>query len=224
MHFGDLSPEEKNTIKFVLKDLFSGKDGPEISNFLNSNPKLFHSIAIGAIREKKKQQEIVEFVKLHINRLIVESKSVDKKISRFKNMGSKFSLAASLMAVASAGLALGGLVLPAFMIPATAVSVKYAPKAGEKMGTIVAGNIDSIQNHKETLAEVKSAVIDLAGKTNSITQILSQGQGVSLENIREKLQQQRMTISQEPLKKKSHAMNLQTEATQEQKVSQIRTR
>jgi hypothetical protein len=224
MHFGDLPKGEREAIKLVLKGLFSGKDGHEISNFLNSNPKLFHCILIGAIREKKKQQEITEFVKLHINRFIIESNSVDKKIGKLRNLGSKFSLAATLMAVASAGLAIGGLILPAFMIPATAVSVKYAPKAGEKVGEIVAGNIETIQNHKETLAEVKSAVIDLSGKTNSITQILAQGQGASLENIRERLQQQRMTISNDTLKKKSHAMNIQEKAGQEQKVSQTRIR
>lgn len=224
MHFKDLSPEEKEVLKFVLMDLLNRKDGYEISNFLNSNPKLFHCIVVTAIREKIKQEEIVEFVKLHLNRLIIESKTVDKKINKLKNLGSKFSLAAALMSIASAGLTLGGLVLPAFMLPATALSVKYAPKAGEKAGAIVAGNIESIQSQKETLAEIKGAVIDLSGKSNSVIGILAQEQGVTLENIREKLQQQRINISYDSLKKNSPALNIKTEAGQEQRVSTGRIR
>jgi len=224
MHFGDLSTPEKEAIKFVLKDLFNGKDGHEISNFLNSNPKLFRCILVSAIHEKKKQQEIVEFVRLHISRLIIESKSVDRKIVRLKNLGSKFSLAATLMAVASAGLALGGLILPAFMIPATAVSFKYAPKMGEKVGEIAASNIESIQNHKETLREVKTAVIDLSTKTNSIAQILAQGQGASLESIKERLQQQRALIGDNSSGKKKYSMDIQEKNNQEQKVNLTRLR
>ena len=123
-HFVNLSPEEATLIKSLMKELLNGKDGKEMMNAISSNPKLFYSVVVSALRENKKQKEVSEAIHQHLTTII----SKNRKQTGIKSLASKIAFAGGLMLAASTGLILGGLALPALIIPATAAAIKLAPK------------------------------------------------------------------------------------------------
>ena len=127
-YFNDLAPEEVAIIKTLIKDLLNGKDGKEMMNVASSNPKLFYSIIVTAVREKNKSEEVLESVRNNLSNALVISKHKDQKQSTLKNIVNKLSLIGGLIATASSGLILGGLALPALIFPATATVVKLSPR------------------------------------------------------------------------------------------------
>jgi hypothetical protein len=165
------SAQEKTTIKFVLRELLAGKDGPDIINFLNANPKLFHSAIIAAIREKKQQQDISAFVRIHINRLILKKNLLNKKVNFIKNLSGKFSLATFITLISSTTVALANLVFPAFLVPATAASVRYTPVIGEKIGELLINNMRSIKEQKNSINKLENSIANLSKNNNDILQI-----------------------------------------------------
>ncbi len=165
-HFADLSPDEVILIKSLIKELLNGKDGKEMMNAISSNPKLFYSVVISALRENKKQKEISEVVQQHLTTIISKQLKVQKQQVGFKGLISKVSLAGSLMIAASTGLVLGGLLLPALIIPATISAVKIAPILGEKVADTILKDAAPIP-----LKESKNIIVDsgVTDKKNSIT-------------------------------------------------------
>jgi hypothetical protein len=135
--FIDLSPDELILIKSLIKELLNGKDGKEMMNIISSNPKLFYSHVVSALRENKKQKEILESVQLHLKTIVSKGKQAEKKHIGFKNLFGKLSLVGGLMLAASTGLIIGGLALPILIVPLTATAVRLAPKIAEKITNIV---------------------------------------------------------------------------------------
>ena len=206
MHFGDISEAEKAAIKSLLKELSAGKDSHEIINFIHSNPKLFYSIVVSALKEKKKQQEITEFAYLHVHKLIKESKVLEQKNNKIVNIGSKISLMSGLMALISGGATLGSELLATILLPVTATAVKYSPAIGEEVGKVAAKNIPALQKSHVVLEQVKSDIIELSGKSQTVADILSTSHSASLETIKERLQQQKASLEQKDL---SHSGKVQ---------------
>jgi hypothetical protein len=168
-HFGDLSLHEQQIIRLVLKDLLSGKDGKELLTLVMSDPKLFHSTVLSAIKAKKQQHEISEFVGIHLNSILSQSKTLDQKVTGLKSTFAKIALAGGIIIAASIGVVVGGLALPALILPATLYAVKYGPSLGEKVGTIVAQNIPNIANEASNLDQLKKAVKEISIDTPKLT-------------------------------------------------------
>ena len=78
-HFSDLSPTEQKNLKEVLKVLLNGRDGKEIMNLMNSDPKLFYSVVFSAYKEKTKQKELMQAVTINLNKIIADTKSINRK-------------------------------------------------------------------------------------------------------------------------------------------------
>ena len=76
--FSDLSPTEQKNVKEVLRALLNGRDGKEIMNFIHSDPKLFYSVVFSAYKEKTKQKEIMEVVTINLNKIIADTKFINR--------------------------------------------------------------------------------------------------------------------------------------------------
>jgi len=154
-HFGNLSHAEQQAIRLVLKDLLNGKDGKELMTIVMSDPKLFHSIVLSTVKAKKQQQEISESVGAHLNSILVQSKALNQKVTGFKSAFAKIALAGSVIVAASIGIVVGGLALPALVLPATLYAIKYGPALGEKIGNMVAQSVPTIVNETKNLNQLK---------------------------------------------------------------------
>jgi len=194
-HFGDLSLQEQQIIRLVLKDLLSGKDGKELLNIVISDPKLFHSTVLSAIKAKKQQQQISAFVGAHLNSILSQSKTLDKKVTGLKSTFAKIALAGSLIIAASIGVVVGGLALPILVLPATLYAVKYGPVLGKKMGTIVAQNIPNIVNETKNLAQLKNATKEISVDTPKLTTSI----GIKNELSQEKTKELAKTVELKPI-------------------------
>ena len=194
-HFGDLSLQEQQIIRLVLKDLLSGKDGKELLNIVISDPKLFHSTVLSAIKAKKQQQQISAFVGAHLNSILSQSKTLDKKVTGLKSTFAKIALAGSLIIAASIGVVVGGLALPILVLPATLYAVKYGPVLGKKMGTIVAQNIPNIVNETKNLAQLKNATKEISVDTPKLTTSI----GIKNELSQEKAKELAKTLELKPM-------------------------
>lgn len=157
--FSDLSPAELVNIKEVLKALLNGRDSKEIMNFINSDPKLFYSVVFSAYKEKTKQKEIMEVVTINLNKMIADTKSINKKKNNIKSLAGKVAMAVGLVAVASAGAFVGGLILPALIIPAVAISIKLGPAVGEKIGETIAQNNTVIKNKQSSIKDFAMSIM-----------------------------------------------------------------
>lgn len=177
--FPDLSPAEQLSIKEVLKSLVAGHGEKEIINFVASNPKLFYSIVLNAYKEKTKQKEIMENVNINLNRVITNTKSINKKKNKIKLLTGKIAMAAGLVAAASIGTFLGGLALPAIIIPAVAVSIKLGTVVGEKTGELVAQNNRFVKT-KQSIIKDFAMSIEQPSLDQNISKYMKQKQDISL--------------------------------------------
>lgn len=163
-YFYNLSPEEASIIKALMKEILNSTDGKNMLNVASSNPKLFYSIVVSAIRENEKLQEVLESLKLHLNRIFLKDKEQLKQQNALQTIVSKISLIGGLFLTASTGLVLGGLALPALILPATATVVKVSPQLGEKIATPPDKNISKKENEEKTIIHTISST----NKENSV--------------------------------------------------------
>lgn len=165
-YFYKLTPEETAIIKTLIKEILNGKDGKEMMNVASFNPKLFYSIVVSAVREKNKLEEVMESVKLHLTRILSKNKQQTKQQSGIKSLVSKISLIGGLMLTASTGLVLGGIALPALILPATAAVIKLSPKLGEKLTESSDKEINVMQKEEKIIVNI----LHSTDKDNNITQ------------------------------------------------------
>lgn len=163
-YFYDLSPEETVIIRTSMREILNSANGKEMMNVASSNPKLFYSIVVSAIRKNDKLQEVLESVKLHLTRIFLKDKEQLKKQSGLQTIVSKISLMGGLILTASTGLVLGGLALPALILPATATVVKVSPELGEK----IASPSDKSPDKKGKEGEIITTTLSLTDKENSV--------------------------------------------------------
>lgn len=153
-NFAELKPEEKKVLRSILKDLLSGEKEKDVSNFISSNPKLFYSILISALKSKQKQKEVVEEVNMHINTILKKLNRLNKSKNKIKSISTKVTMAGGLFATASMGLLFGGFALPALIIPAAIGAIKYGPMIGDKIGGKISDNIKSIKGLEQELDNI----------------------------------------------------------------------
>lgn len=134
-YFYNLTPEEASLIRALMKEILNSTNGKNMLNVIFSNPKLFYSIVVSAIRENEKLEEVLESLKLHLTRIFLKNQEQLKRQNALQSITSKISLIGGLFLTASTGLILGGLALPALILPATATVVKVSPQLGEKIST-----------------------------------------------------------------------------------------
>jgi len=191
-HFGDLSHDEQQIIKIVLKDLLNSKDGKELMAIVTSDPKLFHSTVLSAVRTKKQQQEISEFVRIQLSSILLHSKALDQKVTGLKSTFAKIALVGGIIVAASIGLVIGGLALPALILPVTLYAVKHGPAVGEKIGIIVAQNVPSIVKETKNLKHLSKEISVDSPEPQAST-------GVKNELSQEKAKELAKTLALKPM-------------------------
>jgi hypothetical protein len=107
----------------------------------------------------KQTSFIVKHKEINLNKIIADTKSINRKKNNIKTLTAKITMAAGLVAIASAGVFIGGLMLPAFIVPAFALSVKFAPVVGEKIGETIARNNSMVQKKQSHLKEFMISII-----------------------------------------------------------------
>lgn len=214
-YFHDLSPEETAIIKSLMKEILNGKDGKEMMIVASSNPKLFYSIVVSAIREKNKLEEVLESVKLHLTKVMSKNKQQVRQQSGLKGLVSKLSLIGGMMLTASTGLVLGGVALPAIILPATAAVVKLSPKLGEK--TVSSPEQEVITTQKESKAIVNT--LHATDKDSSITQSTEKNieQKVDKAKIKDLLESIKISKTNEKTVENKFEKKLQTKSKSESK-------
>lgn len=165
-YFYNLSPEEASIIRALMKEILNSTNGKNMLNAASSNPKLFYSIVVSAIREHEKLEEVLESVKLHLTRIFFKDKEQLKRQNVLQSISSKISLIGGLFLTASTGLVLGGLALPALILPATATVVKVSPLIGEKIGMPADNNSISNKAKKEKVIANKENSLALSAEKN----------------------------------------------------------
>ncbi len=155
INFSDLSDTEISSIKNILKDLLAEKNIDEIMNFINSQPNLFRDIVISAVEQKKKQQEIIDFITTHITKAINKLNAANARVTSLKNIISKVTVGIGLFATASIGLVIGGAILPVLIVPSAIAAIKYAPKISDNIGKVIENNVSVAKVNKEDIIEPK---------------------------------------------------------------------
>ena len=157
--FGDLTPEEQGHIKLVIKDLLNSKDGKELMNIISSEPKVFQKIIINAVEGKIPPKEISNIVSQHMETLADHSKQINNKSESLRSVVGKLALSGGILIAASIGLVVGGLALPALIVPMTIAAIKIAPAIGEKIAVNIINNNTTIQNQTREFDQAKIATI-----------------------------------------------------------------
>lgn len=163
-HFNDLSPAEQQNVKNILKTLIARPDSKEIMNLINSDPKLFYSVVFSAYKEKIQQKDVMESITNHLATIMKQTKALDKTVNNVKSLAVKITLAACLFAAASTGLLIGGLALPALLIPAAAISIRLAPVIGDKIGKSLIKNNKTFQKKQTNLKDMIVSIVSPVSK------------------------------------------------------------
>ena len=153
--FSNSTPEERRHIKLVIKDLLNSKDAEDLMNMISSEPKIFQKIIINAIEAKIKTKETSNIVRQHIGSLCEHSKQIRNKSEGLRSVVGKLALSGSILIAASLGLVVGGLALPALIVPATIAAIKIAPAIGERIAANVINNNTTIQNQTREFDKAK---------------------------------------------------------------------
>jgi len=193
--FSDLSPDEQLNLKDVLKSLITNLGGKEIMNFIHSNPKLFCSLVFSAHRAKKEKKEILEMVAVNLNKIISTNKSINRKKNNIKLLTGKITMAAGLVAVASAATFLGGAIFATTIIPVIAISIKLGTVIGEKLGENIAQNNSFIKKKQSIIKDFEVSI-----RSTSLDQNIAQSKYIQ--------QKKEITIQPELIEIKSKVKDI----------------
>lgn len=158
-HFNNLPKEEQMLVRSVLIGMIKGGGGRELMNLAVSDPSLFNSRVVNALKGKKGEQMIIQELTSKVNELAINNQALQKKVGTFNGIFAKLAVVAGVALAASAGLMTGGALVPAMLIPGTIAVIKFAPVIGEKLGQTVAKESTTIQ---EIRSDIKSIKQDLS--------------------------------------------------------------
>lgn len=141
--FIDMSLGEQLEIKSIIHDLID-KEGKDFLNFIGTEPKLFYSIINYAVKNKQPKQELDELIQTQIKTTLPELQNLERKIVKSRNLFAKIAIVGSILISGVIGSAIGGLMLPAVIIPAAALSVKYGPVLSKNLAL----NLPSVKKER----------------------------------------------------------------------------
>lgn len=156
MHFDDITEPDKQTLKLLFKDLLTGINHYEIMNYIQSEPALLRNAVMQAMKKSKKQQEINLHFRLEINKTLIISAGLEKKISLLTQVVSKIVTAICGLAVGGLGVLTAGAALSVVLVPACILAIKYGPKLGEKLGEAILNLDSNIKFEKNRIFSIKS--------------------------------------------------------------------
>jgi hypothetical protein len=159
LHFGDLTAQEKDLVRGLLKDMLLSKDRSAIVNFIAAESKLFKKLVLEALIMSSKQLEINNQVRKNMQKILHKVVDLNKKITNFKEIASKLTMTACTLGVIGAGLLTGGIILPIIAVPGLLLSMKYAPKMGERVGQMILDSDKAITAEIHNITELKNEIL-----------------------------------------------------------------
>lgn len=152
--FNDIPANEVANLKDILKSMLSGKDTNEIFEFINNNREAFKALVQNSLKQKHKHDEMV--FTLHANLLKAAKKHKENHTlgSNIRTLFSKITLAAGIAAIGSAGLVVGGLALPAILVPAIIGVNKIAGYVTDKTSDLIVQNHPTFKNNNNTIEQI----------------------------------------------------------------------
>ena len=141
-HFKDYSGDDKKKIQSILKDLLNSENRNDILNHINSDPKFIKTIVNGALQLYTQQVEMNNHVKVAIKDILERSIKLGEKINFIKESTSKIITGACALAVGALSIVTAGVALSILIVPASILTMKYAPKLGETIGRMIS-NLDT---------------------------------------------------------------------------------
>lgn len=154
--FGELTQEEQQNIKLIIKDMLNSKDGEKLMDMMSSEPKIFQKIIINAVEAKIPSKEISNIVSQRMGSLIEYSDQIKNKSEDLRSTVGKLALSGGILIAASLGLVVSGFALPALIVPATITAIKIAPTIGEKIASNIINNNATIQKQTKQFDQAKA--------------------------------------------------------------------
>ena len=159
LHFGDLTAQEKDLVRGLLKDMLLSKDRSAIVNFIAAESKLFKKLVLEALIMSSKQLEINNHVRKNMQKILHKVVDLNKKITNFKEIASKLTMTACTLGVIGAGLLTGGIILPIIAVPGLLLSMKYAPKMGERVAQMILDSDKAITTEIHNITQLKNDIL-----------------------------------------------------------------
>ncbi|MCC8368542.1 MAG: RP853 family protein [Rickettsia endosymbiont of Oxypoda opaca] len=157
IYFKDIviSDADKVAIKAVFKNLLKEKNSNNIINYIQSNPELFCSSVMYAIKKYQRQDEINLYIKKEIDKVLEISLEFTKKNNTFKQAAGKIASAICALAIGAISIATAGATFSLIVIPTSIFAIKYAPQIGEKIGELILNNDSVIKSKEKEINEFK---------------------------------------------------------------------
>ncbi len=151
IYFKDFTENQKDSVKEILRSL---EITPELIKYMESNTDLFRNIVKQAIVTKNNKHGLDHNLNI-ILKITETQKQLNQENVRRGQFFSKVITAISALVVGATGVLTAGVALPAMLlVPTSIVTIKYAPKIGEKIAGLI-GNIKNIVR-KKTLTDLSN--------------------------------------------------------------------
>ncbi len=165
LHFSDVAPQTRQKIAAILASILSGKSIDEKVNYLNSKPELIRSIVM---QQLAKSQAQIPPELYTLNKLVSKTTELKKYTDTFKETASKIASAACALGVVAISAIDTGATLPATVLPATILSVKYAPKLGALVAEKILGINSTVKDKKAAIKQLGDVLAQTHGKDSQI--------------------------------------------------------
>lgn len=162
--FGDLSLQEKNAMRSVIREIMHNKNKKELLNMISSDPALLKRLIVNTLKIKTPEKEITATVITYLQNLSEKSKNLENQKTNIKNFAGKIAISVGLLATASLGFVFSGLVLPAIIIPTAIASINAATTIGEKAANNAIRKNSNIEYSSLALKRAKDKTIEITGK------------------------------------------------------------
>lgn len=189
--FGDLSPQEKNAMRSVIREIIHSKNKKDLLNMISSDPSLLKELIANTLKIKTPEKEITNTVITYLQKLSEQSKNLENQKTNIKNFAGKIAISVGLLATASLGFAFSGLVLPAIIIPTAIASINAAANIGEKAANNAIRKNSNVEHSSLVLKRAKAETIEITGKAPVIGKAVEQQQ----TNITKELKEQGADIA-----------------------------
>lgn len=158
IHFPDVNIEGRNNIKSILKNLFSAKNSYEIMNLIDTEPEIFQTTIMSALKKYQNLIEINQQIKSDLDKIARITSTHYKKIEIFKQATSKIITAICTVAVGAITVATAGASSALMVVPAAILAVKYAPRIGESIGKGILSIDKSLIHEEEKINWLKTNI------------------------------------------------------------------
>ena len=159
MHFGDYSSELQGQIKLVLKGLLANSQVTEVLNYFSSEPQIIKNIVANSLKASNKQNEMNDYASRELGKIFHKNIALRTRSNTFKQQVASITTGLVTLAMATFCAVVGGAALPVIILPAAILSLKFAPKVGEKLGETILNYDNNFKLDKKNFQAIKNKIL-----------------------------------------------------------------